>query len=78
MNCIVCVDRPALARGLCGSCYRTARLLVRGGEQSWSGLEALGMATPEQKRGRKPGTFKITLARREGAKPRNRPPQLTA
>ena len=42
-------EQPALAHGLCRTCYKAARYLIRKGLTSWKRLEAAGRAKPLQR-----------------------------
>jgi len=45
--CIVAdCKRPAQTRGVCGSCYVHARVMVLNNETSWQELEDMGLVKP--------------------------------
>ena len=65
MKCLIGCDRVAIGRGLCGSCYRTARLNVKAGKTSWAQLEYYGMAKPAGNVGRGEGPFTRMLKEKQ-------------
>jgi hypothetical protein len=49
-------EREALHHGLCRGCYQAAARRVRAGQETWAGLEAKGLASPNSSKPRSPFT----------------------
>lgn len=73
--CIIAnCNRARLARGLCNSCYRAAKLAVARGEETWESLEAMGLAKGSG--GPKPPRGPFEMARQDAKKSQQEEPPL--
>lgn len=63
-------DKRAETRGVCQSCYTSARKLVNAGEASWHKLEQLGLIKPAHSQPRNPlvVAYQMAVAQEQAAK----------